>query len=474
MSGGITKECFPPASECHNCKRKGRAGITEKTNGEKVFLRCSQCHLLTYCDKDCQREHWEKVHKRHCKFLAGRKQLENSRHRKDSCELCFDENNATASEMRDIKSHKTVCHIEFVIKAMKKALGIYFGFHEERKTCSCSHDFPAHRGCELPFTLGEISGKYIGKGLDGMLAHAVKIVSALCMKERLDTGGKNETLLQLLGSLISSRSAHWGAILIAGIPESLEYDKVQKHLSEPVKEELKVYFGPTNAWWKALKFSVENIVNTNGYLNSEPIDAKSLENPMYSNMKLMHDYDQSQTRNQVYVEENNLWSKFKLWPSLSGGSLVILLPEGTLCQSCNCTLSSGDRARPKIMSGVGQNGAMVAFCKNLKCLTDFTTKDVKLSAQRDEDKWKEIVEECKTFHVQSRACDMCLKQSLFSHRCSECYAAQYCSNQCQVEDFKFHKTVCSTWAKDKSRKIINSKNQKKIYQSNIDKYSARV
>ena len=31
------------------------------------LLRCSRCKVLQYCGKLCQGEHWEKVHKHHCR-----------------------------------------------------------------------------------------------------------------------------------------------------------------------------------------------------------------------------------------------------------------------------------------------------------------------------------------------------------------------------------------------------------------------
>ena len=83
-------------------------------------------------------------------------------------------------------------------------------------------------------------------------------------------------------------------------------------------------------------------------------------------------------------------------------------------------------------------------------------------------------EEQNTFMVMSRFCDFCLKQSMTSHRCSACKAAQYCSTQCQYEDLSFHKTVCSTWAEDQLRKIGGAKYQKKSYKTKVDQEMKRV
>ena len=29
--------------------------------------RCARCRVLWYCGRPCQEEHWDKVHKRHCR-----------------------------------------------------------------------------------------------------------------------------------------------------------------------------------------------------------------------------------------------------------------------------------------------------------------------------------------------------------------------------------------------------------------------
>ena len=53
--------------ECANC-------LVFNYQCEEVTLQqCSRCKVITYCDKQCQKEHWHLVHKQHCKKLAEAK-----------------------------------------------------------------------------------------------------------------------------------------------------------------------------------------------------------------------------------------------------------------------------------------------------------------------------------------------------------------------------------------------------------------
>ena len=52
--------------------------------------RCTGCLKIYYCSKECQEEHWRKVHKRHCKFFSGEKGLEGTVvHNKETCSDCI-------------------------------------------------------------------------------------------------------------------------------------------------------------------------------------------------------------------------------------------------------------------------------------------------------------------------------------------------------------------------------------------------
>merc|ERR1719187_2532636 len=97
------------------------------------------CHLMTYCDKDCQKEHWKKVHRFHCKILSGEKTVAGTEHRKEDCEMCQVENRTKSKLLHDPNSPATMCHLEMLTNSLSVLLPMQFGYHANKKeiTCSC-------------------------------------------------------------------------------------------------------------------------------------------------------------------------------------------------------------------------------------------------------------------------------------------------------------------------------------------------
>ena len=58
----------------------------------KAVRRCTRCLVVAYCGKECQEEHWHKVHRHHCKYLGGVKKAKHSEHKKETCNTCIASN----------------------------------------------------------------------------------------------------------------------------------------------------------------------------------------------------------------------------------------------------------------------------------------------------------------------------------------------------------------------------------------------
>jgi hypothetical protein len=54
---------MPELTNCRNCYK------TKQELGIKKFRKCLGCALVGYCGKECQRQHWDALHKQECKTL---------------------------------------------------------------------------------------------------------------------------------------------------------------------------------------------------------------------------------------------------------------------------------------------------------------------------------------------------------------------------------------------------------------------
>ena len=48
--------------------------------------------MVAYCGRECQEEHYGKVHKQYCKYLGGIKKAKHSEHDRDACKTCIASN----------------------------------------------------------------------------------------------------------------------------------------------------------------------------------------------------------------------------------------------------------------------------------------------------------------------------------------------------------------------------------------------
>ena len=86
---------------CINCSMN-KWNQTEDTPSLK---RCSKCYMVSYCGKECQEEHWKKVHKHHCKFGCS---WGYSDHNEMSCTYCIAEKAAGKKVFRS-KNPTYIC-----------------------------------------------------------------------------------------------------------------------------------------------------------------------------------------------------------------------------------------------------------------------------------------------------------------------------------------------------------------------------
>ena len=72
---------------CVNCDNYGWDQPSDKSK----IKRCSNCKVMSYCSPECQKEHWKKVHKDHCKYLSGKRVQSSTVHNFSICRYCLKE-----------------------------------------------------------------------------------------------------------------------------------------------------------------------------------------------------------------------------------------------------------------------------------------------------------------------------------------------------------------------------------------------
>ena len=82
-----TKPVKPFLENCANCMLF--TWKQPESQHQQPLQMCTRCRVPNYCGKECQEEHWNKVHKNHCKYLAGIKTATHSEHKKDTCPTCI-------------------------------------------------------------------------------------------------------------------------------------------------------------------------------------------------------------------------------------------------------------------------------------------------------------------------------------------------------------------------------------------------
>eukprot|EP00092_Neocalanus_flemingeri_P041864 GFUD01045598.1.p1 GENE.GFUD01045598.1~~GFUD01045598.1.p1 ORF type:complete len:292 (+),score=81.61 GFUD01045598.1:82-957(+) len=134
--------CIPEGvKSCANCINYTWGQPADQSK----ILQCAKCKFISYCSKECQHEHWVKVHKNHCKYLAQQKVMPQSRHDPANCSGCKEQLEIGPVEMANPDNPVLGCPLaKYCVPFM------------------CQPDFSdgGKTQAPLPFPLGEMTGKF--------------------------------------------------------------------------------------------------------------------------------------------------------------------------------------------------------------------------------------------------------------------------------------------------------------------------
>ena len=103
-----------PTSSAHPCEVSRACANCENYDWSQPadlskLLTCSKCKFISYCSKECQLEHWVKVHKQHCKYLADQKVMPQSRHDPANCPMCVQQAKIGLAEIANADNLSLCC-----------------------------------------------------------------------------------------------------------------------------------------------------------------------------------------------------------------------------------------------------------------------------------------------------------------------------------------------------------------------------
>ena len=205
---------------CPNCYVYG----WKQPSDESELLRCSRCKFISYCSKECQEEHWIKVHSHHCKYLAKKKVMRKNMHDPATCAGCMKQSEIGLTEMSEADNPYLGCPwtVNNVLHLPKP---------EHRTVGGVEAAVP------LPFKLDEMSGQWQTKA-----EHTVSIMNSLVHKLKVTKHPaytSNPVASNLMVKMVNNmRQAIWLAY-IHDVPSSLDRsiaDSIRTTLTKIVKQ----------------------------------------------------------------------------------------------------------------------------------------------------------------------------------------------------------------------------------------------
>jgi len=412
--------------KCPNCTLYRWPQPDDKSS----LKQCSKCKVVIYCSKECQKEHWEKVHKKQCKYLAKEKVFPLSRHDQITCQGCKDERETGG--------------LDEMAKLDNPILGCYMS----KVGCLPVVCLPGVEGdiseAPLPFQLGEMSGKFQTKQ-----EHTISIILHIMYKMKLTRHNLWTICPQDMDCLWKSfsiiRNEIWRAYIMSSSLQVQE-DKIRGLMIPSLVEGLKDQASMINSKLTTEAHELDEFQPWNTLLllldfllTSTTIDAFRIVAEAKGLPEMSLDIEKIRLTS---VQFNTMWQQ--LLDSMKGKLIpyttaVRQLCGGSLNQTCvvcakNITVervitSTQDHKVPGLFFSV----VSTFYCGYWRCNIKIGQASCQLF-----NTYIQISTVCK-----GSICDGCHLPSTKIHRCTRCLTKQYCGVQCRDKDWaKVHSQVC--------------------------------
>jgi len=431
MAEALTMESF--MKSCINCEYFR----WEQPFDRNSIKQCSKCKMVMYCSWQCQREHWENVHKHQCKYIAKLKTKPKSVHVVADCSDC----------------------------KLEVATGRVELCNPENPVLKCPFGENPDFGFGISWPLGEMTGQFVTKA-EATVSLMPRILQKLKDIHHTAWVVNPKSSEELCQVLIKARFIIWTNAYMLANPGPV-LDKAVGWVNTETMLELDELIGNICKLLIAAKFEEQNefrpwdtlklLASFLGFYSSDlmRISAEILGLP-----ELSEDLVKIRVSSDQY---SGLWQR--ILDTLNGRlvpyiALVEVLCGGQLKQKCyecleetivsdvfmigggSSTLDLDCVQGPVLMFG----RVTAALCDDQECLEQGMDK----LFQHDIDLYDLYAKK----GVAAISCDYCGVPGAWNrgHRCSRCLTKVYCGEECRDKDWVVHRLVCKEGEEKRKRK----------------------
>ena len=455
---------------CWNCPSYGWIDPMSEIKSVSPLLVCKSCKVAMYCSKECQKEHWKKVHKKHCKYLSGQ-------------------------EPSPILSHGSGADCR-KCKSMKDRLGV-FPCHIQQSFSGPLREWmlPDVRQC---VQLGELTGHFVSK-LDKNIS-ILQQIFAVFQEISKDQISDPYIFVCLARSLTSLRVVVWYQSLLSKTEEDIDKN-VEGNLW---RMRVDILFPLITSVVRCQKFVVPIIRSVCDKLWESFIfflniflQATSFYKTMFD-LQYIHSESFELSKETRELRDQVFGSKFlTIWETLLEAANDKMIPmeelleiycDGPLQRTCG--ICSTDIK----VSSFYPYGIMGSEMYGTKEDPDDILRDELADFLRLFEKWRPFISFCQKQYfscaqpscqektdmavIRSKhltvatgqqlierfvlnRCDSCYKVTEGAHRCSNCKMKLYCSEVCQNNDWAVHKICCEDLKKSDDKRKKKKHGRKK-------------